>query len=78
VTQLTSLRLTTTITCRGADRVLRCSVCNAAIDERQRIAPEAATQFVQLCGRRCHEAWRSALPVVERLAARGRDLSVGE
>ena len=70
--------LTTTIVHRRAARLDFCAVCNTAIDERRRIAPEAATHFVQLCGLACHEAWRQSLPVVARLAARGRDLSVGE
>ena len=70
--------LTAAIAHRRVARVAYCVVCNVAIDEHRRIAPEAATHFVQLCGRACHETWRQSLPVSERLAARGGDLSIGE
>ena len=73
-----SLVCTMTNTHRRATRVARCGICNAAIEERGRITPEAATHFVQLCGLACHETWRQSQPVDARLAARGGDLSVGE
>ena len=69
---------TATISCRVALRLQLCSMCFAPIEEHRKIAPEAATHLVQLCGLSCHEAWRHSRPVVARLAARGRDLSVGE
>lgn len=70
--------MTTTMAQRRTPRPIYCAICNTAIDEPRRIAPEAATYFVQLCGIACHQAWRESQPVVARLAARGRDLSVGE
>jgi len=50
-----------------------CEVCGKILLREAAIAPEAASALVFLCSLACHEAWRAAGAVADRLACQGED-----